>query len=113
MMEDTQRKRTLDDLAPKTQFRFPNGAVLVVGTRRDDDDPLGYGVHLGYSSGRNVEPEMNILLPPYSIDILIPILQEAANEARFIMGEKMVDYPSHTGNHETEAEEGGQQSLGG
>jgi hypothetical protein len=93
MMEDTQRQPTLDDFAPRTRFQFPDGALLVVGTKRDDDDPLRYGVHLVYNSGRNTEPEMNILLPPHSIDVLIPILQERANEARYIMGGKMVDYP--------------------
>ncbi len=92
-MEDTQRQPTLDDFAPRTRFQFPDGALLVVGTKRDDDDPLRYGVHLVYNSGRNTEPEMNILLPPHSIDVLIPILQERANEARYIMGGKMVDYP--------------------
>mgnify|MGYP001593188571 FL=1 len=92
-MEDTQRQPTLDDFAPRTRFQFPDGALLVVGTKRDDDDPLRYGVHLVYNSGQNAEPEMNILLPPHSIDVLIPILQERANEARYIMGGKMVDYP--------------------
>jgi len=92
-MEDNQRQPTLDDFAPRTRFQFPDGALLVVGTKRDDDDPLRYGVQLAYNSGRNAEPEMNILLPPHSIDVLIPILQERANEARYIMGGKMVDYP--------------------
>ena len=92
-MEDTERQSTLDDFAPRTRLQFPDGARLVVGTKRDDDDPLQYGVNLVYNSGRNAEPEMNILLPPHSIDVLIPILQARANEARYIMGGKMVDYP--------------------
>ena len=92
-MEDSQRQPTLDDFAPKTRFQFPDGALLVVGAKRDDDDPLRYGVHLVYNSGRNPEPEMNILLPPHSIDVLIPVLEARANEARFIMGQKMVEYP--------------------
>ena len=94
MMENAQEQPTLDDFAPKTRFQFPDGALLVVGTKRDDDDPLRYGIHLVYNSGRNPEPEMNILLPPHSIDVLIPVLEARANEARFIMGQKMVEYPT-------------------
>jgi hypothetical protein len=93
MMEDGQRQPTLDDFAPKTRLEFPDGAILVVGTKRDDDDPLCYGVHMVFNSGRHDEPGMNILLPPHSIDVLIQILEARANEARFIMGQKMVDYP--------------------
>lgn len=84
---------TLDDSAPKTRFEFPDGALLVIGTRRDDDDPISYAVHLVYASGQNPEPEMNLLIPPHSIDMLISVLQERANEARYIMGQKMVEYP--------------------
>ena len=84
---------TLDDLAPKTRLDFPDGASLLVGTRRNDDDATLYAVHVIYDSGQTREPEMEILLPTPSIDILISVLQDAANQARFIMGQKRVDYP--------------------
>jgi hypothetical protein len=77
----------------KPGFNLRTGATLIVGTKRDDDDPLCHGVNLIFDSGRNAEPEMNILLPPHSIDILIRVLQERANEARYIMGQNMVEYP--------------------
>ena len=85
---------SLDLFRPETRLEFPDGAVLSVGTKRDDDDPLQYGVHLVFASGSTPEPEMNILLPPHSIDVLIPILQNMANQARYIMGEEMVEYPA-------------------
>lgn len=92
-MEDASERPTLDDFAPKALFEFPDGSLLVITTRRDDDDPLRYGVHLVYYSGLNVEPDMSILLPPRTIDMLIPVLQEMANEARCIMGQNIVEYP--------------------
>jgi hypothetical protein len=92
MAMENGRQLTLDDVEPKTRLQFPDGAILAVGTKQDNDDPSHYGVHLVFTSGINSEPEMNILLPPHSIDVLIHILQEHANEARFIMGHKMVDY---------------------
>jgi hypothetical protein len=92
MTMENGRQLTLDDAEPKTRLQFPDGAILAVGTKQDNDDPAYYGVHLVFTSDINSEPEMNILLPPHSIDVLIHILQEHANNARFIMGHKMVDY---------------------
>jgi len=92
-MEDENRRPTLDDLSPKMRFQFPDGAILTMGTKRDEDDPLLYGVHLLYASGNSPEPEMNILLPPHSVDVMIPVLEDMANQARFIMGYKTVEYP--------------------
>jgi hypothetical protein len=92
MMMENAKRLALDDAESKTRLQFPDGAILAVGTKQDNDDPTHYGVHLVFTSGINSEPEMNILLPPHSIDVLIHILQEHANEARFIMGHKMVDY---------------------
>lgn len=93
MIENNQKQPTMDDYSPKTRLQFPDGAILTVGTRRDVDDPMYYGVNLVYASGATPEPEMNILLPPHSIDVLIPILENFANQARYIMGDKTVEYP--------------------
>lgn len=92
-MDEKPRRANLDDFTPKTRLQFPDGACLTVGTRQDDEDPLHFGVHLVYDSGKQPEPEMNILLPPHSIDVLIPVLEDLANQARFIMGQRPVDYP--------------------
>jgi hypothetical protein len=93
MMTEKGRRPVLDDAEPKTRLKLPDGAMLTVGTKQDNDDPAQYGVQLLFTSATSSEPEMNILLPPHSIDVLIHVLQEHANEARFIMGHKMVDYP--------------------
>lgn len=92
-MEKENKPRSLDDVLPKTRFQFPDGAILTFGTRRDDDDPLQQSVQIVYASGRTPEPEMNILLPPHSIDVMIPVLEDLANQARYIMGQNMVEYP--------------------
>jgi hypothetical protein len=93
-MEEKTRVPSLDDFTPKTRLQFPDGAILTEGTKRDDDDQLVYGVHLVFASGATPKPGMDLLLPPHSVDILITILQNAANNARFIMGQKLVDYPA-------------------
>ena len=92
-MEEQKQQPTLDNYLPKTRLQLADGATLTIGTKRDDDDPLYHGVNLVFASGRQPEPEMNLLLPPHSIDMLIQVLQERANEARYIMGQKMVEYP--------------------
>ena len=92
-MEGKTRQPTIDDFTPKMRFQFPDGAILTMGTRRDEDDPLLYGVQLVYASGRLPEPERNFLLPPYSGDVMIPILEDMANQVRYIMGQKTVEYP--------------------
>jgi hypothetical protein len=93
MIEEKIMQPTLDDFTPKTRLQFPDGSILTVGTRRDDDDPLHYGVHLLYATGRSPEPEMSILLPPHAIDMLIEVMEDFANQARFVMGHQVVDYP--------------------
>jgi hypothetical protein len=92
-MEENKKQPSIDDFMPKTRIQFPDGAVLTVGTKRDDDNPLHYGVQLMFTTGTTPEPGMNVLLPPHSIDVLIPVLQDFANQARFIMGQKTVEYP--------------------
>jgi hypothetical protein len=92
MTMENGRQLALNDAEPKTRLQLPDGAMLVVGTKQDNDDPTHYGVQLLFTSSNSPEPGWNILLPPHSIDVLIHVLQEHANEARFIMGQKMVNY---------------------
>ena len=89
-----EKPRSIDDFAPKARFQFPDGSQLTVGTKRDGDDYLAYGVHVVFVEEAKDEPSMNILMPPHAIDILVEALQGAANQARFIMGHKVVDYPA-------------------
>lgn len=42
-MEENVKRPSIDDFTPKLQLQFPDGAVLTVGTKRDDEDPLLYG----------------------------------------------------------------------
>jgi len=91
-MDVMNEQPSLDDLMPKVQFQFPDGSLLTMGTRSDPDS-FAFGVQIIYESGSWPEPEMNILLPPHSIDEMIPVLEEMANQARYLMGQKLVDYP--------------------
>jgi len=45
-MEEQKRQSTSDDHLPKTRLQFADGATLIVGTKREGDDPLYYGVNL-------------------------------------------------------------------
>jgi hypothetical protein len=92
MMMKKGTEPVLNDAESKTRLQFPDGALLVVGTKQDKEYPTQYGVHLVFTSDINSQPGMNILLPTHSIDVLIQVLQKHANEARFIMGYEMVDY---------------------
>lgn len=38
-MEEKKKQPTIDDFTPKKRFQFPDGAILTMGTRRDDEDP--------------------------------------------------------------------------
>jgi hypothetical protein len=93
-MDKDQRESIAIDISPKTRFEFPDGTSLVVAVKPVEDGSLQYGVNLIYNSGMNSKSEINLWLPPHSIDVLVPVLQESANEARFIMGHEMLDYPS-------------------
>ncbi len=92
-MKENPKQPSIDDFTPKTRFEFPDGAVLTLGTKCDGDDFMRYGVQMVFTLSPDSEPGMNILLPPHSIDVLIPVLQDLANQARFIMGQNMVEYP--------------------
>ena len=98
MMRKKPRQSSAKDIVfrPTTRLELPDGSVLTIDTSRDADDPLQCGVQLTFTSGLGVEPGMNLVLPPHSIDVLVPLLQNMANQARYIMGEKMVEYPETT-----------------
>jgi hypothetical protein len=83
---------SLDQFLPKTRFQFPDGAILCVGTIRCDDQ-IHQAVYLSYAPAGSATPTMELELPPKTVEIIIQHLQERANEARYINGEKMLDYP--------------------
>jgi hypothetical protein len=77
---------------PKTRFQFPEGDILAVGTVSCDDQ-IHQAVYLSYTPAGSTTPSMELELPPKTVEIIIHHLQERANEARFVNGEKMLEYP--------------------
>jgi hypothetical protein len=73
-------------------MRFPDGAVLCVGTITCDDQ-IHQAVYLSYTSAGATAPGMELELPPASVEIIIRQLQEYANQARFVNGARVLDYP--------------------
>ena len=82
---------SLDQFLPKTRFQFPDGAIFCVGTIRCDDR-IHQAVYLSYTPAGAATPTMELELPPKTAEVIIQHLQERANEARFINGEKMLEY---------------------
>ena len=83
---------SLDQFLPKTRFQFPDGAILSVGTIRCDDR-IHQAVYMSYTHAGSSAPTMELELPPKTVEVIIQHLQERANEARYINGEKMLEYP--------------------
>jgi hypothetical protein len=83
---------SFDPYLPKTKLQFPDGAILCVGTIRCDDQ-IHQAVYLSYTPDGTAAPAMELELPPKSVEILIQNLLERANEARYINGERMLEYP--------------------
>ena len=85
----------LDRFMPRTQFQFPDGSRLCVGTVSCDDQ-IHQAVYLSFTAAGSVTPSMELELPPKTVEVIIRHLQERANQARFVNGEKMLDYPEPT-----------------
>ena len=73
-------------------MQFPDGAVLSVGTVSCDDQ-IHQAVYLSYTSAGSTTPSMELELPPKTVDVIIRQLQDYANQARFINGAHMLEYP--------------------
>jgi len=73
-------------------MQFPDGAVLSVGTVSCDDQ-IHQAVYLSYTPSGSASPAMELELPPKTVDIIIRELQEHANQARFVNGACMLEYP--------------------
>ncbi len=82
---------SFDAYMPKTQFQFRDAGVLSVGTVSCEDQ-IHQAVSLSYTPAGSDTPSMELELPPKTVEVIIRCLQERANEARFINGEKMLEY---------------------
>jgi hypothetical protein len=83
---------SFDAYMPKTRFQFRDAGILSVGTVSCEDQ-IHQAVYLSYTPSGSDTPSMELELPPKTVEAIIRHLQERANEARFINGEKMLDYP--------------------
>ena len=83
----------LDRFAPCSRFALPDGSVLTIGTVTRDDH-IGKDVLIAHEDPSASEPILQLVLPPKSVDVVIYALQERANEARFVNGEPMLEYPA-------------------
>ena len=73
-------------------MRFSDGAVLCVGTMSCDDQ-IHQAVYLSYTPAGAAAPTMELELPPKTVDVIIRQLRDYANQARFVNGERMLEYP--------------------
>lgn len=83
---------SFDPFMPKTRFQFPDGGIFSVGTVSCDDQ-IHQAIYLSYTPAGSAVPSMELELPPKTVETIIRHLQERANEARFVNGEKMLEYP--------------------
>jgi hypothetical protein len=81
-----------DQFMPPTRLQLPDGAAMLVGTLSCDDQ-IHQAVYFAYTPAGSTTPTMELELPPKSVELIIRELQEHANEARFINGERMLEYP--------------------
>jgi len=81
-----------DRFMPRPRFQLPDGAVLSVGTLSCEDQ-IHQAVYLAYTPAGSSTPTLELELPPKSVELIIRELQEHANQARFINGEGMLEYP--------------------
>jgi hypothetical protein len=77
---------------PKTRLQFPDASILSIGTVSCEDQ-IHQAVYLSYTPADSPAPCMELELPPKTVEVIIRLLQERANEARFVNGELMLDYP--------------------
>lgn len=73
-------------------MQFPDGSLLSVGTVSCDDQ-IHQAVYLSYTPPGALEPSVELELPPKTVEVIIRQLQEYANQARFVNGERALDYP--------------------
>ena len=77
---------------PRTQLQFSDGGVLSIGIVSCDDQ-IHQAVYLSYTPSDSITPTMQLELPPKAVEVIIGQLQEHANQARFVNGEHLLEYP--------------------
>ena len=109
----------LDRFSPSSRFAFPDGSVLTVGTVTRDDH-ITKDVLISHEAPSDPDAALHILLPTSSVDHVIRALQERANEARFVNGEPILEYPELIRDfpepkrkRKPKTRKSGQQSVGG
>ena len=83
---------SFDAYMPRTRFQFRDAGILSIGTVSCEDQ-IHQAVYLSYTPEGSTAPTMELELPPKTVEAIIQHLQERANEARFVNGEKMLEYP--------------------
>lgn len=83
---------SFDQYMPKTQMQFTDGSVLAVGTIACEDQ-IHQAVYLSFTPDDSASPTMELELPPKTVEEIIRQLQEYANQARFVNGQRMLEYP--------------------
>jgi hypothetical protein len=83
---------TFDPYMPRIRLQFAEAGVMSIGTVSCDDQ-IHQAVYLAYTPKDTDTPTMELELPPKSVEVIIQQLQEHANQARFINGERMLEYP--------------------
>jgi hypothetical protein len=81
-----------DPYMPRIRLQFADAGVLAIGTVSCDDQ-IHQAVYLAYTPEGSSTPTMELELPPKSVEVIIQQLQDHANQARFINGERMLEYP--------------------
>lgn len=66
--------------------------MFTIGTVTRDDH-ITKDVFISHEDPSGSDPVLQIALPPKSVELVIQALQERANEARFVNGEPMLEYP--------------------
>ncbi len=77
---------------PRTQLKFSDGGVLSIGIVSCDDQ-IHQAVYLSYTPSDSITPTMELELPPKAVEVIIGQLQKHANQARFVNGEHLLEYP--------------------
>ena len=83
---------SLDDYLPKTRFQLPGGAAFQIGTMWDDETCRQLVLFRFYDAGSEVS-SVEFAVSAVSADAVIKVLQDSANQARYINGEATFTYP--------------------
>jgi hypothetical protein len=84
--------KSIDDYLPKTRFQLPEGDCFVIGTMWDQETCRQL-VLFQYVSPNSPAPVVEFAVSAASADAIIAVLQDSANQARYINGQRTCVYP--------------------